>query len=105
MRDAREAPHLEAAFGDQNLRGVGLDARDSAEQLDHMLVRGEHQLDPLVEIVDRGVERVDVREQLGDHDPVMLDLEAAGERLAQLRDLRSHPGLRELGQPLGVGHS
>ena len=38
-----------------------------------------------------------------DHDAVMLDLEAAGERLAQLRDLRAHPGLRELGELLGVG--
>jgi hypothetical protein len=35
---------------------------------------------------------------LRDHDPVMLDLEAAGERLAQLRDLRAHSGCRELGE-------
>jgi hypothetical protein len=37
-------------------------------------VLGEHKLDPLVQVLDRGVERVDVREQLRE----MLDLEAAG---------------------------
>ena len=38
--------------------------------------------DPLAEVLDRGVERVDVREQLRDHDAVVLDLKAAGERFA-----------------------
>ncbi len=33
-----------------------------------------HELDPLGQVLQRGVERVDVREQLRDHDPVMLDL-------------------------------
>ena len=32
-------------------------------------MRGEHEFDPLAEVLDRDVERVDVREQLGDHDP------------------------------------
>ena len=54
--------------------------------------------DPVAEVGDRGVERVDVREQLRDHHAVVLDLEAAGERLAQLRDLLAHPGLGQLGE-------
>ena len=81
---------------------MGLDAGDRAQQLDDLRVRGERQLDALAQVLDCGVERVDVREELGDHDAVMLDLEAAGERLAQLRNLRAHPGLRELGQLLGI---
>ena len=74
-----------------------------AQQLDQLRVRREHRLDPLVEVLDRGVERVDVRQQLGDHDAVVLDLEAAGERLTQLRDLGPHPGLRQLGELVGIG--
>ena len=52
----------------------------------------------LVQRGDRLIERVDVREQLRDQDPVMVDLEAVRERLAELRDLRAQPGLRQLGQ-------
>ena len=80
--DGREPCHVQAAFGDQDLGGVSLDPGDRAQQLDHVRVRGEREFDPLAEVLDRGVERVDVREQLRDHDPVMLDLEAARERFA-----------------------
>jgi hypothetical protein len=62
VRDGREPGHVEAAFGDQDLGGVGLNAGDRAQQLDHMLVRGEYRGDPLAEVLDRGVERVDVRQ-------------------------------------------
>jgi len=78
--------HVKAALGDQNLRCVGLHAGDRAQQLDHVLVRGENELDPFAEVLDGGIERVDVREQLRDHHRLVLDLEAAGERLRQLRD-------------------
>jgi hypothetical protein len=97
-----EHGHVQAAFGDQDLRGVCLDAGDGAEQLDGVGVRGERQLDPLAEVLQRGVEGVDVREELRDHDPVMLDREAALERFAQLRDLVGHPGLGERGELLGI---
>ena len=103
MPDRRERRHVEAAFRDQDLRGVRLNAGDRAQQLDRLGVRGEHELDPFGQVLDRGVERVDVREQLRDHDPVVLDLEATGERLAELRDLQAHPGLGELGELLRVG--
>ncbi len=43
---------------------------------------GKHELDSLAEVFDRTVERVDLGEQLGDHDTVMLDLKAANKRLA-----------------------
>ena len=103
MPDGREHAHVETALGDQDLRGVGLDAGDRAQQLDDLGVRGEHELDPLAQVLQRGVERVDVREQLRDHDPVMLDREAALERLAELRDLRAHLALGELSELLGIG--
>ena len=63
----------------------------------------EHVLDPLGQVLQRGVERVDVREQLRDHDPVMLDREAALERVVELRDLRAHLALGQLGELLGIG--
>ena len=75
--DRWEHGHVQAALGDQDLRGVRLDAGDRAQQLDDLGVRGEHELDPLAQVLQRRVERVDVREQLRDHDPVVLDLEAA----------------------------
>ena len=71
-----------------------VDARDRAQQLDQLPVRSQDGGDPIAEVGDRGVERVDVREQLRDHHTVVLDLEAAGERLAQLRNLLAHPGRR-----------
>ena len=43
---------------------------------------GEHRRDLLVEVGDRLIERIDVREQLGGQDPVMLDLKPAGQRFA-----------------------
>ena len=63
VTDGREHGHVEAALGDQNLRGVGLDAGDRAQQLDDVLVRGEHDLDPRAEVLQRRVEGVDVREK------------------------------------------
>ena len=98
-----EHGHVEAAFGDQDLCGLGLDARDRAQQLDDVGVWGEHMLDPLGQVLQRRVERVDVREQLRDHDPVMLDREPALKRVFELRDLGSHLALGELGELLGVG--
>jgi hypothetical protein len=100
--DGREQGHVESALGDQDLRGVCLDAGDRAQQLDDLGMLDERELDALGEALERGVERVDVREQLGDHHPVVLELEAALERLAQLRDLQAHPGLGELGELLGI---
>ena len=91
MPDCWEQGHVESALGDQDLRGLGLEARDRAQQLNDLGVRGEQKLDPLCQVLECGVERVDVREQLGDHDPVVLDLEAALESFSQLRDLRPHP--------------
>jgi hypothetical protein len=58
--DRLEHAHIEPAFGDQDLGGVDLDAGDRAQQLDDAPVRGEHELDPLAEVLERGVEGVDV---------------------------------------------
>jgi hypothetical protein len=102
VRDGREAAHVQAALGDQHLRGVALDAGDRAQQRDRRLVRREDLVDAGIEIGDRGIEGVDVREQLGDHDAVVLDHKTAGQRLAQLRDLGAHPRLGQLGQLVGV---
>jgi hypothetical protein len=94
---------IQAALGDQYLRGVLLDAGDRAQQLDDVSVRGKHEFDPLAQVLQRSVQRVDVREQLGDHNPVVLDLKATPERLAQLRDLRPHLAFGELSELLGIG--
>lgn len=93
MPDGREHAHVKATLGDQDLCSLGLDARDGGEQLDDVGVRGEHELDPLAQVLKLGVERVDVRQQLSDHDTVVLDLKAARQRLAELRDLGAHLAL------------
>ncbi len=105
MPDGWEHAHIKTAFGDQDLRGVGLDPGDRAQQLDDLDVRFEHELDSLGQILQRYVEGVDVREQLRDHDPVMLDREAALERLAELRDLRAHLSLGQFSELFWVGDS
>ena len=101
----REHGHIEPAFGDQDLRGVRLDAWDRGEQLDDVTVRGEHEFDPLGQVLQFGVERVDVREQLRDHHAVVLDREAALKCFAELRDLGAHPSLGEFGELIGIGHA
>ena len=102
MPDGGEHGHVEAALGDQDLRGVDAERRGSCTAA-RSGRRGCGRRTPIrsLEVRDRGVERVDVREQLRDHDAVVLDLEAARERLAQLRDLLPHPGLGELGELIG----
>jgi hypothetical protein len=46
VRDGREQRHVKPALGDQDLRGVGLDAGDRAQQLDDVGVRCEYEPDP-----------------------------------------------------------
>jgi hypothetical protein len=80
---------------------VDVHAGDRAQQLDQRSVRFQDGVDPVAEVGDRGVECVDVREQLSDHHAVVLDPEAAGERLAQPR-LRATPQRVRLRVPLEV---
>jgi hypothetical protein len=93
-----EDAHVEAALGDQHPRGVDVDAGDRAEQLDELGVGLGGGRAAGVERGDRLVERVDVGEQTGDEHAVVGELEAVGERLLQLRDLRPQPGFGERGQ-------
>jgi hypothetical protein len=95
---ASEDAHVEAALGDQHLRGARLDAGDGAEQLDELGVGGGRRLGAGVEGGDCVVEGVDVGEQTGDEDAVVGGVEAAGERLLEVRDLRPQPALGELGE-------
>ena len=62
MPDGWEQRHVQAAFGDQDLGGVRLDAGDGAQQFDDLGVGGEDELDPLAQVLQRDIERVDVRE-------------------------------------------
>ncbi len=105
MPDRGEHAHIETTFGDQDLRGFGLNPGDGAQQFDDLGVGFEHELDPLGQVLQLQVERVDVRERLRDHDPVMLDRETALKRFSKLRNLRAHLALGELSELLWVGHS
>jgi hypothetical protein len=78
----RELAHIQAALGDQYLGGAERHSGDRAQQLADPGVGGEHLLDLPVQRGDRFIERVDVREQVRHDDPVVLELEAALERLA-----------------------
>ena len=60
-----------------------------------MLVRGERQFDAVAEVLDRGVERVDVREQLRDHDPwcsICKRLASASRNCGIFRRIRAFAG-------------
>src|SRR6266508_1021093 len=68
---ASEDAHVDAALGDQHLRGAQLDAGDGADQLDELGVGGGCRLDAGVEGEDGVVEGVDLGEQTGDQDAVV----------------------------------
>ena len=82
--------------------GALLDAGDRAEQLNRFGERGDLRLDHGGELGDRLVEVVDVGEDAAD-DQRVLCVEAALERLAQLRQLGAQLALGELGEHVWVG--
>src|SRR6266702_1958197 len=97
---AAENAHVEAALGDQHLGDVAFHARDGGEQVDQLGVGGGSDAG-----VERGnclVERVDVGEQAGDEDAVVGGVEAVGQRLGELRDLRPQPAFGEFGEAGGA---
>ena len=101
-----EGGHIDADLGDQHLGDALFDAGDAHQQVTLGSERAHPLLDIGREAVDRLVEKVDVREDLPDHERVLV-LEAADERLPERGDLRAQLSARELrehGRVGGAGH-
>ena len=72
MTAGREPGHVRADLRDHDLSGPPLDPWDAQQDRHRGLRRLQRRDDPLVDLADRFVEMVDVREDLRDQEPVML---------------------------------
>ena len=99
-----ERGHVDADLGDQHLSGALLDAGDRHQQLTLAGERADPRLDLVREAVDRFVEEVNVREDLGDDHRVLV-VETSLEGFAERGELRAELSSREVGQHRWVGRS
>jgi hypothetical protein len=102
-----ELAHVRADLGHDDLRCPSIDPWDGVQQR-HLLGEGsDHLLDPRRQHRDGLVQVVDVGQDLGDQQPVMIGAEPAGQGLPQRRQLGPQPALGQRGQHLrvvGPGH-
>ena len=80
-----ELAHVGADLGHDDLGGALVDPGDGVQQRHLLGVRSDQLLDPRREGGDGLVQVVDVGQDLGDQQPVMVGAEPAGQRLAQRR--------------------
>jgi hypothetical protein len=102
-----ELAHVRADLGHDDLRCSSIDPWDGVQQRHLLGERADHLLDPLAQHRDGLVQVVDVGQDLGDQQPVMVGAEPAGQRLPQRRQLGPQPALGQRGQQLrvvGPGH-
>ena len=85
-------------LGDQHFSDPTPDPGGGHHQLHDVGDRAQQHLDLAIGVSDRGLQEVDVGEHLRDQQTVVLESEPVGQRLAQRRDLRPQPALRQLGQ-------
>jgi hypothetical protein len=96
-----ELAHVRADLGQHDLGGAPVDPGDGVQQR-HLGGGGDHLLDPRREGGDGLVQVVDVGQDLGDQQPVMVGAEPAGQGLPQRRQLGPEPALGQRRQQLGV---
>ena len=88
-----ELAHVRADLGHDDLRGPLVDPGDGVQQRHLLSERADHLLDPCREGGDGLVQVVDVGQDLGDQQPVMVGPEPAGQGLPQRRQLGPEPAL------------
>ena len=93
MRRGGELAHVRADLGHDGLGGTPVDAGDGVQQRHLLGVRGDQLLDPRREQSDGLVQVVDVGQELGDQQPVVVGAEPAGQRRPQRRQLGPEPAL------------
>ena len=104
MVGGREDRHVGADLGDDVLRGAGLDPAQRAQQLNGGLERAQLLLDRVGQPLDLLIEEVQVRQDRADQQRP-AGVEAALERLLELRDLLAQLAPGQLGQDLRVGRA
>jgi hypothetical protein len=97
-----ELAHVGADLGHDDLRCPSIDPGDGVQQRHLLRERGDHLLDPCRQHRDGLVQVVDVGQDLGDQQPVMVGAEPAGQRLPQRRQLGPESALGQRGQHLRV---
>jgi hypothetical protein len=102
VRRGGELAHVRADLGHDDLGGTPVDAGDGVQQRHLLGVRGDQLLDPRREQSDGLVQVVDVGQELGDQQPVVVGAEPAGQRRPQRRELAPEPALGQRRQHLRV---
>jgi len=97
MGRAGELVHVRADLGHDDLGGAPVDPGGGVQQRHLLSVRADHLADPRRERGDRLVQVVDVGQDLGDQQPVMVGAEAAGQGLPQRWQLGPEPALGQRG--------
>ena len=101
MASAREPTHIGTDLGEDGSSGDGLDARNGLQQRQHFLEWSQAALDFRLDLGDRLIQCVDVRQDLPDqHQVVRLDTTL--QRLAQFRKLGSESSAGQVGQDVRV---
>jgi hypothetical protein len=93
MARGGDLTHVGADLGHDDLGGAPVDAGDGVQQRHLGGEGGDHLLDPLAQHGDGLVQVVDVGQDLGDQQPVMVGAEPAGQGLRQCRQLGPEPAL------------
>jgi hypothetical protein len=96
----REHRHVHADLGDDRLGGPLAHPGDGGQPVPSLGERGEHPIDVGVELGDRPLELLQVRQGQADEQRV-VGTKPAPQRLAQLGKLGPQPPLGQLGQHLG----
>jgi hypothetical protein len=86
-----ELAHVGADLGHDHLRCPLVDPGDGVQQRHLLGVGGDHLLDPRREGGDGLVQVVDVGQDLGDQQPMLVGAEPAGQRLPQRWQLGPEP--------------
>jgi hypothetical protein len=88
-----ELAHVRADLGQDDLGGTAVDPGDGVQQRHLLNERGDHLLDPRRKRGDGLVQVVDVGQDLGDQQPVMVGPEPTGQGLPQRWQLGPEPAL------------
>ena len=103
MPGGGEPAHVHPDLGDDGFGGAPAHAGDGDQVPKLLTERADHPVDFDVEALDGGRELVNVVKVHAQHQRVM-SIKAPLQSPPQLRDLRPHPGVRQVGEVVDVAH-
>ena len=104
MPSGWEPGHVQAEFGDEQLRSELADPRDLIQPVDRVGERGDQLGELGVELGEIGIQPIHPGQHLGEQEGVLVG-EEPGERLRQRAEFGAQPGPGQLGEDLGVALS